>query len=480
MKKIIFLVPPTDEKKIPDRLFGCNFAVFFQHNVFMLYPATLLQKEGYDVEVIDCVVGKKKLKYVLKKKADIYIFYSVFLSRKIDLEATEEILKTNKKAKFIFMGSDPSAKPENYIKANNYFVVRGEPEYTTLEIIKNIDRKEFSEIKGLSWMNDGKIIHNSYRDYIEDIDKLPFPNRNLFKEPFKYYNAKFKKLPSTTMVTSRNCSFRCYYCVPNSLSFARELEWKRWHKNKPPVTRRSVENIIKEFEEIAKQGYKSVFIIDDQFIWGKERTIEIFDGIKHLNLEISLLARPDLLVDEELVKKMVGAGVRHVDLGVESFNQEILDYINKDLDVNTIERGIKLLKKYKIDPEINVMFGSCPLETKKTMEDTIKKVQKMNVEVIHVSICTPFPGTEFRKKALREGWLTEKGDYRPVDPALDALIEYPHLSKKDMIKAVRGLYFRHFFNPKYLLKQLVKLKSREELKHKASTARNIWKKVIKK
>ncbi|HLG30509.1 MAG TPA: radical SAM protein [Candidatus Brocadiales bacterium] len=524
IKKIHFLIPPTPPEadgKSPDRIFGCNYAFFFQHNIFILYPATLLKKAGYDVRVIDCAIENETIASALKDKADAYVFYSVFLSRGIDLQ-TASIIESSlsRDTPIIFMGSDPTYCPEKYLLrpknggstiSPNRFVIRGEPEYSLLDLINNLEchcegqsPEAISKVEGVSWVSSfglrisgfEKVIHNPYRKYIEDLDSLPFPDRTLLKNPQKYFNAKFKKLPSTTILTSRGCAFKCYYCVPNSLSFARELEWKRAHKNfhselrtpnselqKPPVAKRSVGNIIEEFREVARpqnghSGYRSVFILDDQFVWGRARTLEILDGIKDLNLEISLLARPDMLTDKELVNKMAEAGVRHVDLGVESFNEDILRDIRKDLDVTTIEKSITLLKEANIKPEINIMLGASPLETEETIKDTLEKVKRYDVDIVHAKICAPFPGTEFHDIAKKSGWMITK-EYVPIDTACDSLISYPHLSREKLIGLLKTFYHEHYFNPRYLIKHLTALKSFKELKNKARTAVNIWKNIIR-
>ena len=481
-------MPPEANGKSPDRIFGCNYAFFFQHNIFILYPATLLKKAGYNVRVIDCAIENETIDSALKDKADAYVFYSVFLSREIDIKTANVIESTlSKDIPIIFMGSDPTYCPENYLLSPNRFVVRGEPEYSLLDLINNLNppphpsplRAEGSVgVEGVSWYNNGKVIHNQPRKYIEHLDSLPFPDRTLLKNPQKYFNAKFQKLPSTTILTSRGCAFKCYFCVPNSLSFARELEWKRWTESKPPVAKRNVSNIVEEFREVADSGYNSVFILDDQFVWGKARTLEILEGIKDLNLEISLLARPDMLTDKELVNKMAEAGIRHVDLGVESFNEDILRDIRKDLDVSTIEKSISHLKEVNIKPEINVMLGASPLETEETIKDTLEKVKRYDVDIVHAKICAPFPGTEFHDIAKKSGWMITK-EYVPIDTACDSLISYPHLSREKQIELLRTFYRKHYFNPRYLIKHLAALKSFRELKNKARAAVNMWMNIIR-
>jgi radical SAM superfamily enzyme YgiQ (UPF0313 family) len=476
--KIQFLIPPANEKRNPDRLFGCSYSFFLQHNIFILYSASYLKSKGFDVEFTDCVVEKKSLDEVLKQEKDVYVFYSVFLSRDIDLKTADIIQEKFKDKPIIFLGTDSTYSPEKYCTQKNRFVVRGEPEETILELCKELAKKKpnFKKIKGITYF-DKKKIDNPSREYIKNLDKLPFPDRTLIKKPLGYSNPKFKNFPSTTILTSRGCAFRCYFCIPNSLSFAREIDYKKHFKTKPPVGMRSPKNIIDEFKLIKKQGYNSVFIIDDQFVWGKERIIQILRGIRSLNLELALLARCDMLKDEELVKEMALSNVKFIDLGIESFDQKILDYVRKDLDVEDIYTCANNLKKYNIQPEVNVLLGCSPLETKETIKKTIQEAEKLNADVIHATVCTPFPGTEFREMAIKNGW-TEDKEYIPIDPGSDSLISYPNLPKKELIKSVKRIYRKHYFNPTYIFNQLIKTKSLREFNSKFKTAQSMLKNIF--
>ncbi len=476
--RINFLVPPA-KGKIPDRLFGCNYGFFVQQNVFMLYPATLLKSKGIEVSITDCVMENLSLQQALRKPSDIYVFYSVFLTRKLDIATAEIISRKYPESKIIFIGPDPTYKPEFYLKNKNWFVVRGEPELTLLNLVKSIKNKEsILKLRGISYVKQNKIINNPSADYIKNLDLLPIPDRNLLKNSFAYSNPKFSKQPSTTMLTSRGCAFRCYFCIPNSLSFARELEYKKSHKEKPIVTMHTPKRIIKEFQLIKKQGYKSVFVVDDQFVLGKNRTLEILNGIKNLNLEIAILARCDMLTDLELVKAMKDSGVRYIDLGIESYDQKILDDIKKDLKIETIQKCVNNLKKCQIEPEINVMFGASPLETRETIKKTIDFVEKLGVDIVHSTICTPFPGTDFREVAIKNNW-TPNREYKPIDPGKQSLINLPNLSSHELVKASKTFYKRHYFNSRYLIKQLAKTRSLKELKLKFKAALNLWRNIFK-
>ncbi len=476
--KITFIVPPPlDGKPAAERIFGCNYGIYTQQNVFMLYPATILKNSGHDVSVLDCPIeniDENAFRDFLKEdESGIYVFYTVFLSRKTDLIARDIIKKFRPDAHFIYMGTEPTVSPRDFA-AEGSFVIRGEPELTIVELVKGIEGKGgLDGIEGITFMEKGSVRDNPARRVIDDLDALPFPDRGLLKEA-DYHNPKLSRRPFTTIISSRGCAYRCYYCVPNSLDFAREIEYKRHDsvRKKPPVRMRSAENIIGEIKMLHSQGFRSVSFLDDQFVWSAGRVIDICKGIKDLGIEWSCLARADHLTDEKAVKAMAEAGCKYIDIGVESFDQKILDCIEKDLKVEDVYRAVELLKKYGIEPELNVLIGSCQMETKETVERTISETIKLDVDYALFSICTPFPNTVFHELAKKSGWMTAD-EYVPVDPIRESLISYPHLTKKDMERIIRRAYRRFYFRPKYILKRIRKLSGIRDFVNKAKAAISI-------
>jgi len=370
----------------------------------------------------------------------------------------------------IWFGPRPTSDPKEFLTKENYYVIRGEAEAVIAKLVEAIEKKDeqvLKEIPGISYrrsdtncLNGYTIIENQGFGYIKDINKLPIPDRTLI-DYNKYTNPKLPGSPYTTMLTSRQCSAKCWYCVPNSLSYARELEWKRCSTDaacqKPPVTIRDPENIKRELEEIKALGIKAISVIDDQFVWGKERHMEICKAFKEVGLPFGILARNDRLVDEEMVKALAEAGCVYVDFGVESFNQAILDDVGKDLKVETIEISINLLKKYGIEPKINILYGASPLETKETLKDTLNRVLKLNVDFAQFAVCSPFPGTRFREAALKNGWIVEH-DVGKADPSKRSIIQYPHLSNEYLTTWVRHSYRRFYLRPSIIAKRVAAIK----------------------
>lgn len=481
--KITFLNPPAIEGRAPDRNFGCNYGVTFQQSAHILYSAAVLEREGFDVEFIDCPVENKNKEwceeFIENGKTDVFVFFTVYLAEKIDKYWTERIVKLRTNAKIIFMGPEPSYKMHKFLLNKNCFVIRGEPEKTILELIKELEKKNpnYNKILGLSWKNNNKIINNPPRPLMtnEELDQLPFPARHLIKNPLNYYNPKLKGRPTTTMITSRNCPYKCIFCIPCAFSFTRQIDFKIYFGRKPPIGLRSPENIIKEFKLIKKMGYRSVAIMDDNFIWKKERTLEICNAIKHLGLEIGCLARADRLQDEEILKAMKEAGFVYCDIGVESFNQKILDYMKKDVKAGDIFNAILLLKKNGIEPKINVLLGACPFETEEDIKWTVEVLKMLDIDVVSFGIVIPHPQTEFYEIVKKNNWFaTESKDFEPVDPYREATVNLPNMDHEKLQKLVRWCYRSYYLRPEYIFRRFISIRSLRELTENIKTALNLF------
>ena len=459
--KISYIEPITENKKRVERIFGCSFTNYPLPNIYMLIIFGFLEKKHecvYNQDFLYFEDDAKLRNFLDSDKSDAYLMFSVNLSMETDVSLAKRIFKIAPNKKIIFLGPAPTFYTDKFMLNENTYVVRGEPDFTILELIEALQvKKPLKNIAGVSYINKGKTVHNKARKIIENLDVLAFPARHLIKKDV-FYNPKLGLRPFTVMLTSRGCSHRCIYCVPCALSFARQIEFQKGKNNfiKPQVRMRSPKNIIKEFKLLKNQGYKAISIIDDQFVWGRERTLKICEGIKDLGLAWGCLSRADHL-DEEIVRALSEAGCKYVDIGVESFVQGILDYTKKDVTAEKLIWGIKLLKKYKIFVKLNILFGASPLETKETINETLDKIKEIEPDQVMFDVCSPFPGTEFYDIAKKENWILG-GAYTPIDVARSAHINYQHLSNEELQKVVHRANLRFFLSPKFIIKNIWRLK----------------------
>jgi len=443
--KAIFIVNQIKQKgQIPEKMYGCSYSIYPTPDLAVLYNAAVLKKAGYEVSLFYI----KKIEDVHRLPlANIYLINSVILSYKSDIEIAKKIKKN-----VCCFGPYPTLFPEKYLIKKNIFVLRGETEHALISAIKDPLGS-----KGVSYLKDNKIFNNETAGIIEDLDIIPFPLREIDEE--KYFNPKLNCKKFTNVLASRGCANKCKFCVPNSISWSRELEWKKFNSGKPPVKIRSANNVIKELKLIKEQGFEEFSFVDDQFIVEKNRVLEISKAIKKLGLTYGMLARADRLLDEEIISSLACSKCRYIDIGAESFDQEVLNDINKGIKVEKIFQAINLLAKHKIEPKINIMFGTSAKETKKVIEDTVKKTLSLPSNYCMFSIATPFPGTEFRRVAEKNNWIIKNND---TNPASVAQIGYPGLSGKDLEQISKNANIRFYLRPKIffvVFKKALSLKS---------------------
>lgn len=457
--KITYIEPNKGFFKRVERLFGCSYTNYIFPNIYILSIFSILEKEfnvKYEENSVFC--NRRFLeKYVKNDNADIYLIYSVNLSMGPDIETAKIILEKYPDKKVIFLGPAPTYFTNEFLINKNIYVVRGEPDLAVPELAGVLSGKgELEKVKGASFLKDMKACHNGQRGLIENLDTLAFPARHLINKN-RYYNPKLTKAPFTPILSSRGCGHRCIFCVPCSINFARELEYKKENKSKPPVRERSAGNVISEFELVKKQGYNAVSIIDDQFIWGKKRVLDICKGIKGLKMAWGCLCRADRL-DDEIVSEMKKSGCEYIDMGIESFSQEALDFTKKDVSVSRLIEGIEALKKHKIYTKINILFGAGPYETKNTIQETIKKLERLNVDQVMFNICSPFPGTEFYDIAKQNKWI-KNDEYKSIDVSSKAQIQYPNLAADELEKYIKYANRKFLFRYSNILSHLKRIKN---------------------
>lgn len=457
---ILFLIPPAElnsKKTSVDRVYGCNYGFDYKPPIHLLVLATIAKQSGNSVRLLDCPAEGYNLReftdYIKKKSSiDMVVFFTVWLSKKEDLAAAEIIHNIFNNIKIIFAGPYPTWKPELFLKNNNYFVVRGEPEKTFIEILKKNElKKNISyEVNGLSFLDENSVVNNISQELI-DINTIPIPDRSLLKG--NYIFNRINEYPATIMCVSRGCSYSCTYCAPHALDQAIELEYMRAHLGKPPLRLQTKEKVISEFEEIALMGYKGVEICDNQFVWDKARTTEICNAIQHLRLNWICYARADHLKDKEMLGLMHRAGCKLIYIGTESFDQRILDDVNKEMSVKNIYKAVELLRECRIEPEVSVLLGASGFETEKTIQHSIREARKLKTNFIHYSIASPLPNTHLYKIAKERGWI-KTGEFSPIDNIRDALLNLPYIKAERLKVIIRRCYARQYLSLRFIAQQI--------------------------
>ncbi|MFW6303322.1 MAG: B12-binding domain-containing radical SAM protein [Candidatus Sumerlaeota bacterium] len=324
-------------------------------------------------------------------------------------------------------------------------VFRGELEPACRELAEG---KPWPEIQGLTYRKaDGQIHRSGNRPFVEDLDNLPFPARQLANNDLYIRPDTGEK--QTTLVTNRGCPFSCIYCLANQVAGRHNRV-------------RSVQNIIEEIEQcIEKFGIRNFLFRSDLFTANKKWLLELCAEIKRRKLDIawSCNSRVDTL-DEEILSAMKEAGCWIVAFGIESGSQEMLERINKKTDLDKARRALKITRKAGLLSSIYFLVG-LPWETPETIAANERFARELDPDILEVFYVYPFPGTPLYRKCVELG-LLEEGEIpkQAYDrPAMNAL----QMSRDELAAARNRLLRRFYLRPRLVARTLLRTRSPKEL-----------------
>lgn len=499
--RALFLVPPPEynRRNQPiDRVYGCNYGFDYKPPIHMLQVATFLrERAGWQVHLLDCPaegVDAAALGAWLDREAagvDVVCCWSVYLSAEEDLRAVAEVRRRNPAARAVFMGTAATWRPAEFIKDDQTFCLLGEAEMTLLELAEGWAGRAFvmpddagrepgrstawrgaplrlEEIDGLAWLDGqpgGQVRRGAFRQLL-DVSRLPIPDRRLLRG--RYRANRLPADPITTAVFSRGCGFRCTFCTPNAIDQQIELEFKRLqptYVERPPLRKRTADQIVAELEEIAALGYRSVEIADNIFTWGKARTREICDRIAPLGLSWICLARANMLHDPETIQAMARAGCKMVYMGSESFDDGLLDDMQKDLKVRDVMKAVEVCRANGVEPEVSVLMGASPNETWRSLLHSWRAARSLRTPFVHYSVALPSPSTELYDHAMQNGWFVH-GDFIPTDNAREVIVDLPNLSARQLRLALKLAYGSQYLHPRAIWHQIREARDGDQLRHK--------------
>ena len=417
----------------------------------LAYIAAYLEQRGHRVSIIDLNAEPIGIDGLLKRIEQNKCRMVGITATTVQINSALIIAKTIKEKfsgiKIIMGGPHPSIMSDEVLSAEFVdYIVRQEGELTMLDLVEG---KVPEQILGLSYKKNGVIIHNPPRPFIDNLDTLPFPARHLL--PMEHYSptlGNYKRLPATSMITTRGCPGKCTFC--NTDLFGKSIRV------------RSAENIVKEIIALIKNyKIKEVSFYDDTFTVNKKNIQEFCSTIIKNNIDItwSCMSRIDCTTSD-LLEVMKKAGCHSICYGIESADEQILCNINKRISLDHAKEVIKWTKKANIDVRISLMLGN-PGETNKTLEKTIRYAISLQPDIFIFNITTPFPGTEMFKWAKANNYLTTF-NWDEYDLGR-AVMNLPTVSPETIKRYYRLAYRRCYLRPAYLIQRLTKIRSYESL-----------------
>lgn len=216
---------------------------------------------------------------------------------------------------------------------------------------------------------------------------------------------------------------------------------------------RSTENILAELKEIKQDGYRHVAFADDCFPATKKQAVDVFNAIirEDLDLRFSITATRVDLADRELYKKMRQAGVTHIQFGLESGNQDVLDFYHKHTTVDAIQKAVSLSDEAGFFTMGSFILGA-PFETINHFKQTLRFAQKLPLDSVSFLPLRYMVGSELWNQAVVEGKITQD-DYLVLADKTKGLGMF---SEQELLKCCMNAQRVFYARPAFFLHVLKK------------------------
>jgi hopanoid biosynthesis associated radical SAM protein HpnJ len=433
--KTLFLNPPSFENfdgGAGSRWPATREIESYWYPVWLAYPAGML--EG--ARLLDAPPHYISAEQTIEIAKD-YEFLVLFTSTPGfpgDIGLARAIKAANAQIKICFVGPHVSVLPEKSLRDCPAidFVARKEFDYAVVDYAKG---KPLEEIAGVSFLKDGRVVHNPDAPQIQDLDALPHVTE-VYKRDLDVsrYNVPFLLHPYVSLYTTRGCPAQCTFCL-----WPQTLSGHPWRK-------RSTDDVAAEMAKVKTYWpeVKEFFFDDDTFNIQKARTIELCTKLKPLGLTWSCTSR--VTTDYETLRAMKESGCRLLIVGYESGDQQILKNIKKGATVERARQFTRDCHRLGLVIHGDFIMG-LPGETHETINTTIAFAKELDVETIQVSVAHAYPGTELYDYAMKNGFIV--GDNKMVDEGGHQLahIEYPGLPADEILSAVHRFYDEYYFRP---------------------------------
>jgi radical SAM superfamily enzyme YgiQ (UPF0313 family) len=409
------------------------------------YLAAVLEKNQYKIDVIDCQALRFTYEEfkgeISKRQPNIVGITSTTLTYKSGLQIAKIAKEVCPNCLTLLGGSHVSFWDDKALQEcpSLDIVVRKEGENTLLELVQRLEAgKSYHDVIGTTCRKDGKTVRNPDRPYIENLDDLPFPAHHLWPiERLRKHGTVIFPL-----VTSRGCVYWCDFCT------AVRMFGRRYRMRSP-------KNVVDELEFLQKTfGAHQFTFYDDAFTVDQERVAEICTEIKNrkMKIEWDCETRVDM-VTKELLRNMKEVGCIAVWFGVESGSQQVLDAMRKGISPAQTVKAFKWAKEVGLMTVANVVLGF-PGETKETIWETIKFIERLSPNDVGYYIATPYPGTPLYETVKEKG-LLKITDFNKFDTATP-VFEMGTMSEQELRDIRERAFQRFYLRPVYFFSMLGK------------------------
>lgn len=346
------------------------------------YIAASLQKAGHQVQLLDCTFLDKNyaLRQALAVKAEVVGIYCMVSMR---VECLWFARQLRPRSRLLVAGGPlPTCDPNAFLDDFD-IVVRGEAEQTMAELLAVLDQPDkLNRIPGIVYKTpEGEVVNTNDRPFIQNLDSLPSPARQLLpNHSYIQFGKKKYGYAITTVMTTRGCPYRCEFC--SNVVFGSSYR------------ERSAINVVDEIESALALGYDRISFADDVFTLNKNRVLQICSEINHRGLDFKweCLGRVDAM-DAGIARAMKSAGCERIFFGIESGSDHMLELMNKKITTAQARQAVEIAHQAGL--QVGGFFIVCyPGDTNATVLQTLHFATSLPLDYLGLSMPYPLPGAD--------------------------------------------------------------------------------------
>lgn len=348
-----------------------------------------------------------------------------------------EWIKKNTDIRIVLGGAGPTVEPERMLNQSNAdFLCVGEGEYAMLDLVKALEEeRDTTNIANIWAKQNGKILKNDVRPLVEDLDTIPFPDRELIRDEFKNGNIKW-----VSLISSRGCPYQCSYCHNPHLQ-------RLYHGKGQFLRKRRTEKLIEELKEV-KFSYdvKGVTFSDDTFTIDTKRILEFCPAYaEEIALPFQCQTRANH-VNKEVFDALKNAGCREVHMGLEAGNDyQRNQVLKRNMSKEQILTAISDAKKAGLSVVTFNIIGA-PYETEETVWETINLNRLSRPDGVCHTIFMPLPASGAKEICVKEGWPIREITAGYYD---EVFLEQPSIFPRKLI-GYQYVFDLYVYGPRWL------------------------------
>jgi anaerobic magnesium-protoporphyrin IX monomethyl ester cyclase len=383
----------------------------------ILYISGYLREKGISHEVFDTTFSDfgKFSEYLLKNRPRLIGIYTNLMT-KINVLRTIGFIRASPElsnCKIVLGGPEIRYNAENYLAHGADMLVIGEGEETFYEIAREFQMSGElpAATDGTAYKSGGEIKYTNERTLIRQIDALPMPARDRIQ--LELYGKTWKERHGYSMYsisTMRGCPYTCKWC-------SRAVYGGTYRRRSPRL-------VVEEMRQVRdRYDVDRLWFVDDVFTISHNWLRGFRDELNRAGVSIpfEIITRADRMSDE-VIAILKEIGCFRVWIGAESGSQEIIDAMDRRVNVEQVREMIIKTRAAGIQAGTFIMLGY-PGEERSHIRETIKHLKLSHPDEYTITLAYPITGTPLHDE-VKDEMSAEKPWHERTDR--DLVIKRPH------------------------------------------------------